>query len=61
VGGLDIPPIFQRQAHAANLNVNLSMEAALVEMIDLTPVLHWVFASTQTGPNLVAGSRCEPS
>jgi FtsP/CotA-like multicopper oxidase with cupredoxin domain len=51
VGGLDIPPIFQRQAHAANLNVNLSMEAALVEMIDLSPVFHWVFASPQTGPS----------
>lgn len=51
VGGLDLPPIFQKQAHAANLLIDLSMEAALVEMIDLTPVFHWVFASPQTGPS----------
>lgn len=51
VGGLDMPPIFQRQAHAATLNVSLSMEAALVEMIDLTQVFHWVFASPLTGPS----------
>jgi hypothetical protein len=51
VGGLDLPPIFPRQADAANLLVDLSMEAALVEMIDLTPVFHWVFASPQTGPS----------
>jgi FtsP/CotA-like multicopper oxidase with cupredoxin domain len=51
VGGLGMPPIFPRQANAANLLIDLSMEAALVEMIDLTPVFHWVFASPQTGPS----------
>jgi FtsP/CotA-like multicopper oxidase with cupredoxin domain len=50
-GGLDLPPIFPRQAEAANLLIDLSMEAAFVEMIDLTPVFHWVFASPQTGPS----------
>ena len=54
VGGLDLPPIFPRQANAANLLIDLSMEAALVEMIDLTPVFHRVFASPQTGPSFPA-------
>ena len=43
VGGLDLPPIFPRQAHAAAFTVNLSLEAALVEMIDLTRVPMWLF------------------
>lgn len=51
VGGLDIPSFFPRQAHAAAFTVDLSMEAALVEMIDLTQVFHWVFASPQIGPS----------
>ncbi len=51
VGGLDLPPIFQRQAHAAAFTVTLTMEAALVEMIDLTQVFSWVFSSPQTGPS----------
>jgi hypothetical protein len=51
VGGLGIPPISPRPANAANLLIDLSMEAALVEMIDLTQVFHWVFASPQTGPS----------
>lgn len=50
-GGLDLPALAPRQAHAAALTVNLSLEAALVEMIDLTQVFHWVFASPQTGPS----------
>jgi FtsP/CotA-like multicopper oxidase with cupredoxin domain len=51
VGGLGIPSFFPRQAHAANFTIRLSIEAALVEMIDLTQVFHWVFASPQTGPS----------
>ena len=42
-GGLDLPPLFPRQAQAAAINVSLSMEAALVEMIDLTQVPMWLF------------------
>jgi len=51
VGGLGIPPIFPRQADAANLLVDLSMETASVEMVDSTLVFHWVFSSPQTGPS----------
>lgn len=51
VGGLGIPSIFPRQAEAANLLVDLSMEAATVEMVDSTLVFHWVFSSPQTGPS----------
>ena len=51
VGGLGIPPIFPRQADAANLLIDLSMEAATVEMVDTTLVFHWVFSSLQTGPS----------
>ena len=52
VGGLEIPPIFQRQADAANHNIiDLYMMEAMVEMVDLTPVFHWVFASSPTEPS----------
>lgn len=51
LGGLDLSPIIPRQAEAATLTLSLSMEPALVEMVDLTPVFHWVFASPQTGPS----------
>jgi FtsP/CotA-like multicopper oxidase with cupredoxin domain len=51
VGGLGIPPIFPRQADAANLLIDLSMKAATVEMVDTTLVFHWVFSSPQTGPS----------
>ena len=43
VGGLDLPPLSRGQADAANLLIDLSMEAALVEMIDLSPVFMWLF------------------
>ena len=46
-----IPPIFRSEAHAAVRTFNLTMEAAIVEMIDRTEVFHWLFSSAQTGPS----------
>jgi FtsP/CotA-like multicopper oxidase with cupredoxin domain len=46
-GSLRFSPVLRSTAHAADLAVNLSMEEAVVEMIDRRPVFHWVFA----GPN----------
>ncbi len=43
LGTIPLPPFFSRKAEAANLTVNLSMEEALVEMIDGTRVFFWLF------------------
>jgi FtsP/CotA-like multicopper oxidase with cupredoxin domain len=43
LGSMRLPPIFRNEAHAANLAVNLSMEEALVEMVDGAQVFHWLF------------------
>jgi FtsP/CotA-like multicopper oxidase with cupredoxin domain len=50
VGSLDLPLVFRTRAFAADRTIDLSMEAALVEMIDQTQVFHWVFSSPATGP-----------
>lgn len=43
LGSMNLPPFFRSEAEAANLTVNLSMEEALVEMIDGTRVFFWLF------------------
>lgn len=51
VGTVRIPFLFRSQAYAAGQVIDLSMEAAMVEMVDGTPVFHWLFSSPQSGPN----------
>ena len=47
---IKIPGIFERsEAVAQTVAINLNITSALVEMIDLNPVFHWVFADA-TGP-----------
>jgi len=50
VGTLDLPFIFNSRAFAAGQSVDLTMEGALVEMIDQTQVFHWLYSSPATGP-----------
>jgi hypothetical protein len=45
-----IPPIFESEAYAAAQTINLTIQAALAEMIDLTQVFMWLFG-TPTGPS----------
>ncbi|MCM2357933.1 MAG: multicopper oxidase domain-containing protein [Geobacteraceae bacterium] len=52
VGNVKIPHLFRTEAFAANLTIDLSMEAALVEMVDGTQVFHWLFKSPLTVPDL---------
>ncbi len=40
---LRLPPLFQTEAYAATLDVNLGMAVADVEMVDTNRVPHWVF------------------
>jgi len=51
VGALDIPLLFRSRAFAAGQIVDLTMEGALVEMIDQTQVFHWLFSSPAIGPS----------
>jgi len=51
VGRVKIPGLFRTEAFAAAQTVNLTMEAALVEMVDGTQVFHWLFGSSATGPS----------
>jgi FtsP/CotA-like multicopper oxidase with cupredoxin domain len=50
VGALDLPLLFRSRAFAAGQSVDLTMEGALVEMIDQTQVFHWLYSSPATGP-----------
>lgn len=50
VGTLDIPLLLNSRAFAVGQSVDLTMEGALVEMIDQTQVFHWLFSSPATGP-----------
>jgi FtsP/CotA-like multicopper oxidase with cupredoxin domain len=50
VGTLDLPFLFRSRAFAAGQSIDLTMEGALVEMIDQTQVFHWLFSSPATGP-----------
>jgi len=50
VGTLDLPSFFHSRAFAASQSVDLTMEGALVEMIDQTQVFHWLYSSPLTGP-----------
>lgn len=44
LGSINLPPIFRkREADAAGLTVDLSMEEAMVEMVDKTQVYFWLF------------------
>ena len=49
VGSVSLPHLFRIEAFAADRTVSLTMEAALVEMVDRTQVFHWLFSSTATG------------
>ena len=51
VGSVRIPGMFRTEAFAAAQTIDLSMEAAMVEMVDGTQVFHWLFSSLLTGPN----------
>jgi FtsP/CotA-like multicopper oxidase with cupredoxin domain len=51
VGNVKIPGLFRTEAFAAARTIDLSMEAALVEMVDGTQVFHWLFSSAATGPS----------
>jgi len=51
VGTLDIPFLFKSRAFAADQIVDLTMEGALVEMIDQTQVFHWLYSSPVNGPS----------
>ena len=50
VGTMDLPSIFNSRVFAAGQSVDLTMEGALVEMIDQTQVFHWLYSSPLTGP-----------
>jgi FtsP/CotA-like multicopper oxidase with cupredoxin domain len=51
VGTLELPFLFHSRAFAAGQIVDLTMEGALVEMIDQTQVFHWLFSSPASGPS----------
>ena len=51
VGGLRLPPIFRSEAFAAAQTIELTMEEAQVEMVDLTQVYMWLFGSPALGPS----------
>lgn len=51
VGNLHLPRLFRIEAFAADRTIDLTMEAALVEMVDRTRVFHWLFSSAATGPS----------
>jgi FtsP/CotA-like multicopper oxidase with cupredoxin domain len=48
VGNVKIPGLFRTEAFAAIQTIDLTMEAAMVEMIDGTQVFHWVFSAFNT-------------
>jgi FtsP/CotA-like multicopper oxidase with cupredoxin domain len=48
VGSIKIPGLYRTEAFAAAQTIDLTMEAAMVEMVDGTQVFHWLF-STPTG------------
>ena len=50
VGSVHIPHLFRSEALAAARTVDLTMEAALVEMVDGTQLFHWVFSSPLSTP-----------
>jgi len=50
VGTVDIPFLFRSRAFAVGQSVDLTMEGALVEMIDQTQVFHWLYSSPASGP-----------
>ncbi|MHB8766840.1 MAG: multicopper oxidase domain-containing protein, partial [Deferrisomatales bacterium] len=53
VGGASLPVIFGRHRRvAAGEPADLAIVEALVEMVDLEPVYHWVFADPMHGPSL---------
>jgi FtsP/CotA-like multicopper oxidase with cupredoxin domain len=51
VGSVRIPGLFRTEAFAAASTIDLTMEAAMVEMVDGTQVFHWLFGSAGTGPS----------
>lgn len=55
LGSMNLPPIFRSEVDAANLTVNLSMEEALVEMVDKTRVFFWLFKLRGAGKASIPG------
>ena len=51
VVSLRLPHMFRTYAFAAGRSIDLTMEPALVEMIDKSQVFHWLFSSAATGPS----------
>ncbi len=51
VGGVGLPQLFRSESFALDRTVKLSMEGALVEMVDRSKVFHWLFSSAATGPS----------
>jgi FtsP/CotA-like multicopper oxidase with cupredoxin domain len=49
VGSVSLPHLFRFEAYAANRSIDLTMDAALVEMVDGSQVFHWLFGSAGTG------------
>jgi len=56
VGSVHIPHLFRSEALAAARTVDLTMEAALVEMVDGTQLFHWVFSSPLSTPAMTSPS-----
>jgi len=51
IGSVSIPKLFRFEAFAAQRSIDLSMDAALVEMVDGSRVFHWLFGSPASGPS----------
>lgn len=51
VGSVSLPHLFRFEAFAAQRSIDLTMDAALVEMIDGSQVFHWLFGSPASGPS----------
>ena len=51
VGSVSLPHLFRVEAFAADRIIELTMDPALVEMVDGVQVFHWLFGYPSTGPS----------
>jgi len=51
VGSVSLPHLFRFEALAAQRGIDLTMDAALVEMVDGSQVFHWLFGTPASGPS----------
>ena len=51
VGSIHLPHLFRIEAYATPPGIDLSMDAALVEMVDGSQVLHWLYGFAGSGPS----------